>query len=233
MSNSTKRNILVQAIVTVAWLIVVFALRSPLMSPIIFALSLAFGILAFIAAAASVALSDKRSVSRATTEVDMLPAALSWGYLVLALIANSFFCLAAFAWITTGPVVAVNVVLIAALAIIQMGLNSNARQTEQAVTKVAAKVNQTTQFRSYVGQLIAMADDPQLKAELKALNDEISLSSNMSQPHVQEIEQQFSATLEAITNTITASGSMDDAVKLAREARSLWRKRNAALTSVK
>ena len=78
-----------------------------------------------------------------------------------------------------------------------------------------------------------MAQDAQVKAELKALKDDISFSSNMSQPHVQEIEQQFSVALEAVSNSMSADEQADVTVGLVRDARKIWKKRNAALTAVK
>lgn len=233
MNSSTKRAIAAQAIILVAWLVAMFALRSILINPAVFMLSLVFGVIAFAVSAGSMALSDRQSQSQSVTEVNMLSAALAWGYFALSLIANGYFCFAAYAWIGTSLPVVVNVVLIAALVIIQMGLNANARQTDQRVTRVAAKVSQTAQFGSYVGQLIAMADDPALKVELKALKDDISFSSNMSQPHIQTIERQFQQVLESIADALSAAEPAGKALELTREARNLWRKRNAALTSVK
>ena len=133
---------------------------------------------------------------------------------------------------STIPVV-VNVVLLAALVLVQMGLGSYARRVDQRVAAVAEKTVQTVQFGSYVGQLLAMAQDAQVKAELKALKDDISFSSNMSQPHVQEIEQQFSVALEAISNSMSADEQAGVTVGLVRDARKIWKKRNAALTAVK
>ena len=138
-----------------------------------------------------------------------------------------------YAWIDTTVPIIVNVILLAAFAIVQMGLNAYSKQAEQNVAKVAGKVAQTTQFGSYVGQLIATADDDRLKAELKALQDDISFSSNMSQPHVQEIEQQFSAALEAVANSMASSNSADTTIAFVRDAERIWKKRNAALTAVK
>lgn len=84
-----------------------------------------------------------------------------------------------------------------------------------------------------LGQLLAVAEDAQVKAELKGLKDDISFSSNMSHPHVQEIERQFSAALEAVSNSMSADEPADVTVGLVHDARNIWKKRNAALTAVK
>lgn len=233
MNDSTKRAVAGEAIVLVAWLVVMFACSSMFMNLAVFGLSLGFGILSFVVSTIAAVLPDRRVASRTMTEVNMLPTALCCGYFAVALAANTAFSFMSYAWIDTTVPVVVNVILLAAFVIVQMGLNSYGKQAEQNVAKVAAKVSQSAQFGSYVGQLIATADDDQLKAELKALQDDISFSSNMSQPHVQEIEQQFSAALEAIANSMASLNSADTTIAFVQDARRIWKKRNAALTAVK
>lgn len=153
--------------------------------------------------------------------------------LVVALLANTYFAFVAYGWGgSTIPVVA-NVVLLVVLVLVQMGLGSYARRADQKVAAALAKTVQTAQFGSYVGQLLAVAEDAQVKAELKGLKDDISFSSNMSHPHVQEIERQFSAALEAVSNSMSADEPADVTVGLVHDARNIWKKRNAALTAVK
>ena len=162
-----------------------------------------------------------------------MPVASSCAYFVVALLANTYFVFAAYGWGGSTIPVVVNVVLLAVLVLVQMGLAFNARQVDQKVAAVAAKTVQTAQFASYVGQLLAVAQDTQVKAELKVLKDDISFSSNMSQPHAQEIERQFSAALEAVSNSMSADEPADVTVGLVHDARRIWKKRNAALTAVK
>ena len=233
MNDSTKRAVAGEAIVLAAWLVVMFACSNMFMNLAVFGLSLGFGILSFVVSAIAAVLSDRRVASRAVVEVNMLPMVLCCGYFAVALAANTVFSFLSYAWIDTTVPIVVNVILLAAFAIVQMGLNACGRQAEQNVTKVAGKVAQTAQFGSYVGQLIATADDDRLKAELKALQDDISFSSNMSQPHVQEIEQQFSAALESVANSMASSNSADTTIAFVRDAKHIWKKRNAALTAVK
>ena len=178
-------------------------------------------------------MSDKQSTVKSTTEIHYLPVASSCAYFVVALLANTYFVFAAYGWGGSTIPVVVNVVLLAVLVLVQMGLGFNGRQVDQKVAAVAAKTVQTAQFGSYVGQLLAVAQDAQVKAELKALKDDISFSSNMSQPHVQEIERQFSAALEAVSNSMSADEPADVTVGLVHDARNIWKKRNAALTAVK
>ena len=233
MNGSVKRVILGEAIVLVAWLVIMFVCKNALMNPIVFAMSLGFGVLAFAVASISATMSDRQSTVKSTTEIHYLPVASSCAYYVVALLANTYFVFAAYGWGGSTIPVVVNVVLLAVLVLVQMGLAFNARQVDQKVAAVAAKTVQTVQFGSYVGQLLAMAQDAQVKAELKALKDDISFSSNMSQPHVQEIEQQFSVALEAVSNSMSADEQAGVTVGLVRDARKIWKKRNAALTAVK
>ena len=231
MNGSVKRVILGEAIVLVAWLVIMFVCKNALMNPIVFAMSLGFGVLAFAVASISATMSDKQSTVKSTTEIHYLPIASSCAYFVVALLANTYFAFVAYGWGgSTIPVVA-NVVLLVVL--VQMGLGSYARRADQKVAAALAKTVQTAQFGSYVGQLLAVAEDAQVKAELKGLKDDISFSSNMSHPHVQEIERQFSAALEAVSNSMSADEPADVTVGLVHDARNIWKKRNAALTAVK
>lgn len=233
MNGSVKRVILGEAIVLVAWLVIMFVCKNALMNPIVFVMSLGFGVLAFAMASISAAMSDRQSTVKSTTEIRYLLVASSCAYFVVALLANTYFAFMAYGWGGSTIPVVVNVVLLAALVLVQMGLGSYARRVDQRVAAVAEKTVQTVQFGSYVGQLLAMAQDAQVKAELKALKDDISFSSNMSQPHVQEIEQQFSVALEAVSNSMSADEQAGVTVGLVRDARKIWKKRNAALTAVK
>ena len=189
--------------------------------------------LGFAVASISATMSDRQSTVKSTTEIHYLPVASSCAYFVVALLANTYFVFAAYGWGGSTIPVVVNVVLLAVLVLVQMGLAFNARQVDQKVAAVAAKTVQTAQFASYVGQLLAVAQDAQVKAELKVLKDDISFSSNMSQPHAQEIERQFSAALEAVSNSMSADEPADVTVGLVHDARRIWKKRNAALTAVK
>ena len=76
MNGSVKRVILGEAIVLVAWLVIMFVCKNALMNPIVFAMSLGFGVLAFAAASISAAMSDKQSTVKSTTEIHYLPVAV-------------------------------------------------------------------------------------------------------------------------------------------------------------
>ena len=162
MNGSVKRVILGEAIVLVAWLVIMFVCKNALMNPIVFAMSLGFGVLAFAAASISAAMSDKQSTVKSTTEIHYLPVASSCAYFVVALLANTYFVFAAYGWGGSTIPVVVNVVLLAVLVLVQMGLGFNDRQVDQKVAAVAAKTVQTAQFGSYVGQLLAVAQDAQV-----------------------------------------------------------------------
>lgn len=233
MNGSVKRVILGEAIVLMAWLVIMFVCKNALMSPIVFAMSLGFGVLAFATASISATMSDRQSTVKSTTEIHYLPVASSCVYFVVALLANTHFAFMAYGWGGSTIPVVVNVVLLAALVLVQMGLRSYALRADREVAAVSAKTAQTVQFGSYVGQLLAVAQDAQVKAELKALKDDISFSSNMSQPHAQEIERQFSVALEAVSNSMSANEPADVTVGLVHDARKIWKKRNAALAVVK
>lgn len=233
MSNSTKRYLLGEGIVLVAWLVVMFACKTILMSPVIFALALVFGVLAFAISAASVSLTDKASDSRATTEVNALPHVLSVAYFALALVANTILCVASTIWTSSTLIVVANVVLLAVMVLSHMGLDSYGKASQNNVSAVAVKVAPFSAMSSRVGQLLAATDDMTVKTELLTLKEDMALSPNMSQPHTRELEQQFMRSLDAILASIEGGDSSDTTVGLVRQARKTWRERNAALTSFK
>ncbi len=80
MNGSVKRVILGEAIVLVAWLVIMFVCKNALMNPIVFAMSLGFGVLAFAVASISATMSDKQSTVKSTTEIHYLPIASSCAY---------------------------------------------------------------------------------------------------------------------------------------------------------
>ena len=61
MNGSVKRVILGEAIVLVAWLVIMFVCKKALMNPIVFVMSLGFGVLAFAMASISATMSDRQS----------------------------------------------------------------------------------------------------------------------------------------------------------------------------
>lgn len=83
MNGSVKRVILGEAIVLVAWLVIMFVCHNALMNPIVFAMSLGFGVLAFAVASISATMSDKQSTVKSTTEIHYLPIAFSCAYFVI------------------------------------------------------------------------------------------------------------------------------------------------------
>ncbi len=234
MSNTTKRVVIGEAVVLVAWLIVMFACHNILMRPTVFFSSLLFGVLAFIVSTVSMALADRQGGSSAMAETSYgLPVVASVGLFAVLLVANTVFCLASFAWISTTPVVIVNVVILAIMVLVRMGLDSHARTAQANVATAAAKTRTCANFSSLLGALLAQAQDPEVSSALLALKEEVSMSSNVSQPPVRDLEDTFAAQLASVEASIQSGAQAKQTLDLVSQARATWRKRNAALTSIK
>ncbi|MCI6548220.1 MAG: hypothetical protein MR415_06225, partial [Coriobacteriaceae bacterium] len=107
MSESTKRVIIGEAIAEVAWFIIMLTAIGIFTNPIVFVVSIMFGVLAFVASAVSVLVNDRDARSSgAPVEVRSLPVVVSLGYFAAALIANTIFCVGSPAMTsTTAPIV--------------------------------------------------------------------------------------------------------------------------------
>ena len=201
-----------ETVALVAWVIVMLACQNVLMSPFVFYTSLLFGLLAFVASAVSMALADRQGGSRAMTETGFgLSTVLSVGLFAVLLLVNTVFCFASFAWISTTLPVVVNVAILAAMVIVRVGLDSHAKTAQANVNSAAADV----------------------RAALLALKEDVSMSPNVSQPHALDLEGEFASELRAIEASIQKNDPIEETLGLVAQARTTWRKRNAALTSIK
>ena len=222
MNGMTKRVVVGETVALVAWLIVMLACQNVLMSPFVFYTSLLFGLLAFVASAVSMVLAGFG-----------LSTVLSVGLFAVLLLVNTVFCFASFAWISTTLPVVVNVAILAAMVIVRVGLDSHAKTAQANVNSAAAKTEAFAGFSGRLGDLLAQVDEPEVRAALLALREDVSMSSNVSQPHVLDLEGEFASELRAIEASIQKNDPIEETFGLVAQARTTWRKRNAALTSIK
>ena len=68
MNGMTKRVVVGETVVLVAWVIVMLACQNVLMSPFVFYTSLLFGLLAFVASAVSMALADHEDTAEPVSD---------------------------------------------------------------------------------------------------------------------------------------------------------------------
>ena len=59
------------------------------------------------------------------------------------------------------------------------------------------------------------------------------MSSNVAQPHVRDLEDTFVAQLASVEASIQSGAQAEQTLDLVSQTRATWRKRNAALTSIK
>ena len=59
------------------------------------------------------------------------------------------------------------------------------------------------------------------------------MSPNVSQSHALDLEGEFASELRAIEASIQKNDPIEETLGLVAQARTTWRKRNAALTSIK
>lgn len=162
-----------------------------------------------------------------------LSTVLSVGLFAVLLLVNTVFCFASFAWISTTLPVVVNVAILAAMVIVRVGLDSHAKTAQANVNSAAAKTEAFAGFSGRLGDLLAQANEPEVRAALLALKEDVSMSPNVSQPHALDLEGEFASELRAIEASIQKNDPIEETLGLVAQARTTWRKRNAALTSIK
>ena len=232
MSESTKRVIIGEAIAEVAWFIVMLTAIGIFTNPVVFVVSILFGVLAFVASAVSVLINDRELRSSGVlVEVRSLPVTVSLGYFAAALIANTIFCVGSPAMLDATLPIVVNVVLLALMVVIRMGSASYQRVAEQNVEKVSANVAGNSAVGQEIARLLAQAEDPAVKAELHKLKEEFDLSPSVSGPNAQAVEQEFLSSLSAVEASMARGDAPEATLALVKKARGIWRKRNAAMSA--
>ncbi|MCI6274463.1 MAG: hypothetical protein MR611_07315 [Coriobacteriaceae bacterium] len=232
MSESTKRVIIGEAIAEVAWFIIMLTAIGIFTNPIVFVVSIMFGVLAFVASAVSVLVNDRDARSSgAPVEVRSLPVVVSLGYFAAALIANTIFCVGSPAMTSTTAPIVVNVVLLALMAVIRMGVDSHQRVAERNVEKVSASIAGTSAIGQEISRLLARAENPEVKAELRKLKEEFDYSPSVSGPSAQVVEQEFLSALAAVDASLARGDAPETALALVRKAGGVWKKRNAAMSA--
>lgn len=230
MSESTKRVIIGEAIVEVAWFIIMLTTIGIFTNPIVFVASIMFGVLAFVASAVSVLFNDRElRASGVLVEVRSLPVTVSLGYFVAALIANTFLCVSSPTMLDMTIPIVMNVVLLALLALIRMGTASYQRVAEQNVEKVSANVAGTSSIGQEISLLLSQAENPEVKSELHKLKEEFDFSPSVSGANARVVEQEFLAALSAAEASMTRGDAPETTLVLVRKAEGIWKKRNAAM----
>jgi glucan phosphoethanolaminetransferase (alkaline phosphatase superfamily) len=233
MTGSKGRVVIGEAIILVAWLVIMLLMRSLFMSPAIFYISLLFGIIAFCASAASLIFGDRGAdAAKGMTEVNSLPTILSSIYFAVALVVNTIFCLASFAWISVRIPVVVNLILLVVMVCIRIGTDSYQQRTEKNIERVSQKVGAYTEIQSRVGQVLAQAEDPSVRSELRKLKEDVDFSSNLSQSSMQRIEGEFLSQLDSISRSLERGESTEALVEKIKRAERIWKSRNATTGSV-
>lgn len=230
MSESTKRVIIGEAIAEVAWFIVMLTAIGIFTNPIVFVVSIMFGVLAFVASAASVLFNDRElRASGALVEVRSLPITVSLAYFAAALIANTFFCVWSAALLDATAPIVVNVVLLALLVVIRMGAASYQRIAEQNVEKVSANVAGTSSIGQEISLLLSQAESPEVKSELHKLKEEFDFSPSVSGANARIVEQEFLSVLSAVEASMARGDTPEATLALVKKAEGVWKKRNAAM----
>lgn len=230
MSESTKRVIIGEAIAEVAWFIVMLTAIGIFTNPIVFVVSIMFGVLAFVASAASVLFNDRElRASGALVEVRSLPITVSLAYFAAALVANTFFCVWSAALLDATAPIVVNVVLLALLVVIRMGAASYQRIAEQNVEKVSANVAGTSSIGQEISLLLSQAESPEVKSELHKLKEEFDFSPSVSGANARIVEQEFLSVLSAVEASMARGDTPEATLALVKKAEGVWKKRNAAM----
>ncbi|MBR3305903.1 MAG: hypothetical protein IKI75_01450 [Lachnospiraceae bacterium] len=192
---------------------------------------LAFGIIAFaITCLALLMMHIHRN--RSTTEITMLSGYILEGYALISCIVNTIFCV-----IRDGDhgkiLVAVNLILMLVFGIIfAASLNYNKRVAELA-DNIDTRTAPVANYSSRIAGIVAMAQDPAVKAALLKLKESVDYGSNMSRGYAEAGEREFSDKLDIIQNLVLAGNTpADQLIGEIEQAKRLYAMRNAQMQTL-
>lgn len=233
MESSSKRQILVESLVLVVWLIIMALLHSWFMRPDVFMISIVFGIVGFAASVAGLLVIDgQRTRSRALADANLLASFVPALYFGAALIVNTLFCVMSYVWISTkGPII-VNLLLLLVAAVVLIGMNSYTQRAEKDVARAGAAVGQHAIMAAHVATLLSQAQDGEVRKELLKLKQLVDFSSSVSQSSTADVETKFLSQLGAIESALESGVAPAEVIELVRQAELTWKKRNAINSSI-
>lgn len=203
MSRTTKHFVFIHCLIMAAWLIIIFSCVNFTLAGYYGWIGLMGGIAAFIVSGVSISLSVPNEKSgKEMTEVNAVSYIITGAYLIAALVVNTLFCFLAYLSYPKVIPIAVNLVLLICIVSLRCFTDSYRNRVARTTAKTAAKVHSFENIAAQLSEVISIAVDEEEKKKLKKLKEEVDLSSNISQSFTEELEHEFRAQLNEISNMI-------------------------------
>lgn len=233
MQSSSKRQILVEALILVVWLVIMALLHNWFMRQDVFFVSMVFGAVGFALSVTGLLVIDaQRTRSNALADTHILASFVPTIYFGLALIINTIFCALSHLWISTkGPII-VNLLVLLVAAIALIGTTSYTSRTDKDLTKAGQAVGQHAIMAAQVASLLSQAQDDEVRQELLKLKQLVDFSSSVSQGSTADMETTFLSQLGAIEHALKTGVASTEVVAQVKVAELTWKKRNAVNTSI-
>ena len=95
---------------------------------------------------------------------------------------------------------------------------------------MSANVADTTAIKSELSRLMALADDPSVKAELHQLKEDVDFSPSLAGPNAKAVERNFLAALDAVGASLARNEEPERTIGLVKKAESIWEALNASMS---
>lgn len=229
MSKQTIKLLILNVAVLLVWLISVLIFTDFSSVGFSYKCGIIFAIIAVIVASISITM-IRPETNINLIEINSIPVVTTYGYMVLALIINTFFVIANNMGNNRIPV-AVNLILLVAFVAFRIFTNSYGEQVDSQVAEVTEKLSSYKDIRNLMGDLLNCVEDPDIKKAVVSLKQQVDFSGNLSNDNVYDIETMFISNIEGIIAKISAGSDKEDILNSIKEADGLWKKRNIKSTA--
>ncbi len=220
------------AVLAVIWLAAGLIIGNAVKIGINFWGGLAAGLIAIIVSVVLTVLRPVKS-NDATTEVNTVPYAFSFIYIILSMIVNVICMLMADSRKGFVILIAVNVVLLAIFAYLFTTASQSALSVAEKTEVVSAKTNNTANFSMMLASLLGIAKDEEVKKAIYALKQKVDYSSNTSQSFTREIENEFEQALQTVGDAIRQDREKNEIIEAIKSAEGIWNDRNTRKATVR
>lgn len=256
-SRMMRIALAVEVLVLIAWLVFVILISKDIYETEFFSVTLICGVIAFTASIGLLFYLSGRA-NRALTEVRAISIIISVFYLLVALIINSVFLIAARALrpqvvekalqpgiisdkpgallallVDRNVIIIINVVLLASYIILCIGVGEYYHRANRQTRKIVEKVLQPGIISNKLGALLALPIDQDVRKRLLTLKEHVDYSSNMTQFHTADYQDRMEQVLDQIESSISANEGPDKLISFIDQAEQIWGMRNSADTTMR
>lgn len=227
MNGSIKKIVMILGIVFLGWLLVLFLSIDALLQGFYGRVGFCGGVLAFVISIVSLLL-WRHEPGKNTTEINVTPRIFTYGYFIVAFLANTLFCFMAHLNAPKAIPLAVNVLLTAAFVSVRMDLLPYRNRVLHTAAHTAEKTCGVMELSAKLGEIMGTAEDATVKQGLRKLKEQLDYSVNVSQPFTADLEALFFNQLGDISLAIDQHAPVGDVLEKIAAAQLTWNRRNGA-----